>query len=102
MVVLDASRRNQRVPRLAGWSLGAGVVATIGANLAHGLGHRPEDVGADECGRGHRCGAQRGDHGKRGIGPVEMPPAACFAFRFRCTGSGSGSACSRLSAMAAY
>lgn len=43
-VVLDASRRNQRVPRLAGWSLGAGIVATVGANLAHGLGHGP--VGA--------------------------------------------------------
>jgi hypothetical protein len=44
MVVLDASRRNQRVPRLALWSLGAGIVATVGANLAHGLGHGP--VGA--------------------------------------------------------
>jgi Protein of unknown function (DUF2637) len=39
MVVLDASRRNQRVPRLALLSLGAGIMATIGANLAHGLGH---------------------------------------------------------------
>jgi hypothetical protein len=41
MVVLDASRRSQRVPRLAGWSLGAGIVATVSANLAHGLGHGP-------------------------------------------------------------
>jgi hypothetical protein len=41
MVVLDASRR---VPRLAAWSLGAGIVATAGANLAHGVGHGP--VGA--------------------------------------------------------
>jgi Protein of unknown function (DUF2637) len=39
MVVLDASRRNQPVPRLAAWSLGAGIVATVGANLAHGVGH---------------------------------------------------------------
>ena len=39
MVVLDASRRNQPVPRLAGWSLGVGIVATVGANLAHGVGH---------------------------------------------------------------
>jgi hypothetical protein len=39
MVVLDASRRNQRVPRLAARSLGAGIVATVGANLAHGVGH---------------------------------------------------------------
>jgi hypothetical protein len=44
MVVLDASRRRQRVPRLAAWSLGAGIVATAGANLAHGVGHGP--VGA--------------------------------------------------------
>jgi hypothetical protein len=44
MVVLDASRRRQPVPRLAAWSLGAGIVATVGANLAHGVGHGP--VGA--------------------------------------------------------
>src|ERR1700761_4547734 len=44
MVVLDASRRGQPVPRLAAWSLGAGIVATVGANLAHGLGHG--EVGA--------------------------------------------------------
>jgi hypothetical protein len=44
MVVLDASRRNQPVPRLAAWSLGVGIVATVGANLAHGVGHGP--VGA--------------------------------------------------------
>src|SRR5262249_7980339 len=35
---------NHPVPRLALWSLGAGIVATVGANLAHGLGHGP--VGA--------------------------------------------------------
>jgi hypothetical protein len=40
MVVLDASRRHH-VPRLAAWSLGAGIVATVGANLAHGLGDGP-------------------------------------------------------------
>ena len=44
MVVLDASRRNRPVPRLAAWSLGTGIVATVGANLAHGVGHGP--VGA--------------------------------------------------------
>ena len=44
MVVLDASRQNQPVPRLAAWSLGVGIVATVGANLAHGVGHGP--VGA--------------------------------------------------------
>jgi hypothetical protein len=41
MVVLDASRRGQPVPRLAAWSLGAGICATVGANLAHGVGHGP-------------------------------------------------------------
>ena len=41
MVVLDASRRNQRVPPPSQWSLATGIVATIGANLAHGLGHGP-------------------------------------------------------------
>lgn len=41
MLTLDASRRNQPVPPLARWCLGAGIVATVGANLAHGLGHGP-------------------------------------------------------------
>ncbi|WP_433326524.1 DUF2637 domain-containing protein [Spirillospora sp. CA-294931] len=41
MVILDASRRNHRVPLLAKWSLGVGIVATIGANVAHGLNHGP-------------------------------------------------------------
>jgi hypothetical protein len=36
MVILDASRRGQPLPRLAAWSLGTGLVATVGANLAHG------------------------------------------------------------------
>ncbi len=44
MLILDASRRNQPVPPLARWCLGAGIVATTGANLAHGVGHGP--VGA--------------------------------------------------------
>jgi hypothetical protein len=41
MLILDASRRSQPVPALARWCLGAGIVATVGANLAHGLGHGP-------------------------------------------------------------
>ena len=41
MLILDASRRHQRVPPLARWCLGAGITATIAANLAHGLGHGP-------------------------------------------------------------
>jgi Protein of unknown function (DUF2637) len=41
MLILDANRHNRPVPALARWCLGAGIVATIGANLAHGLGHGP-------------------------------------------------------------
>ena len=41
MVILDANRRHHPVPALAKWSLGMGIVATIGANLAHGIGHGP-------------------------------------------------------------
>jgi hypothetical protein len=41
MLFLDASRRNESAPPLARWCLGAGITATIGANLAHGLGHGP-------------------------------------------------------------
>jgi Protein of unknown function (DUF2637) len=41
MLILDANRRNQPAPALARWCLGAGIAATIGANLAHGLGHGP-------------------------------------------------------------
>jgi len=41
MVILDASRRKQPVPALAKWSLGVGITATIGANVAHGLTHGP-------------------------------------------------------------
>src|SRR6266851_704166 len=41
MLMLHASRRNQPAPLLARWCLGAGIVATISANLAHGLGHGP-------------------------------------------------------------
>jgi len=37
MVILDASRRQQRVPRLAAWSLGASITATIGIHLGHSL-----------------------------------------------------------------
>jgi len=41
MLILDASRRNQPVPPLARWCLAAGISATVGANLAHDLGHGP-------------------------------------------------------------
>jgi hypothetical protein len=39
MVMLDSARRGARVPTLARWLLGLGIVATLAANVAHGLGH---------------------------------------------------------------
>jgi hypothetical protein len=39
MVMLDSARRGVRVPALARWLLGSGIVATLAANIAHGLGH---------------------------------------------------------------
>jgi hypothetical protein len=41
MLILDASRRHRLAPALAWWCLGAAITATVGANLAHGLGHGP-------------------------------------------------------------
>ena len=39
MVMLDSARRGARVPALARWLLGLGIVATLAANVAHGMGH---------------------------------------------------------------
>jgi hypothetical protein len=39
MVMLDSARRGVRVPTLARWLLGLGIIATLAANVAHGLGH---------------------------------------------------------------
>jgi hypothetical protein len=39
MAMLDSARRDVRVPALARWLLGLGIVATLAANVAHGLGH---------------------------------------------------------------
>ena len=39
MVMLDSARRGIRVPALARWLLGLGIVTTLAANVAHGLGH---------------------------------------------------------------
>jgi hypothetical protein len=44
MVLLDCARRGTAVPALARWSLALGIVATLAANVAHGLAHGP--VGA--------------------------------------------------------
>src|SRR6185437_16065140 len=51
MLILDASRRHHPVPPLARWCLGAGITATIGANLAHGLGSRPDRGTGERLGR---------------------------------------------------
>src|ERR1700740_3117277 len=39
MVMLDSARRGARVPALARWLLGLGIVATLAANVAPRLGH---------------------------------------------------------------
>jgi hypothetical protein len=39
MAMLDSARRGVRVPTWARWLLGLGVIATLAANVAHGLGH---------------------------------------------------------------
>ncbi|MFA1539393.1 DUF2637 domain-containing protein [Actinomadura monticuli] len=41
MVILDASRQKHPAPPLAKWSLAVGIVATVGANVAHGASHGP-------------------------------------------------------------
>jgi Protein of unknown function (DUF2637) len=41
MVMLQSARRQARVPALALWLLGLGIVATLAANVMHGLGHGP-------------------------------------------------------------
>ncbi|MET8381589.1 DUF2637 domain-containing protein [Streptosporangium canum] len=44
MVLLDAARRRLPVPKLARWTLGLGILATLAANVATGWAHGP--VGA--------------------------------------------------------
>ena len=39
MVMLDSARRERAGSWLARWLLGLGIVATLAANVAHGLGH---------------------------------------------------------------
>jgi hypothetical protein len=39
MAMLDSARRDVPLPVLARWLLGMGIIATLAANVAHGLGH---------------------------------------------------------------
>jgi hypothetical protein len=39
MAMLDSARRHLPLPALARWLLGLGIIATLAANVAHGLGH---------------------------------------------------------------
>lgn len=41
MVMLQSARRHAPVPALALWLLALGIVATLAANVTHGLGHGP-------------------------------------------------------------
>lgn len=44
LVLLDAARRRVKAPALAWWLLGAGVLATLGANVAHGWQYGPVGI----------------------------------------------------------
>jgi hypothetical protein len=44
MVMVDSARQKAPAPALARWLLGSGIVATLAANIAHGLGH--DHIGA--------------------------------------------------------
>jgi hypothetical protein len=46
MVMLQAARRHVPVPALAVWLLALGIVATLAANVMHGLGDGPVDAAA--------------------------------------------------------
>lgn len=41
MVMLQSARQQTKVPALAVWLLALGVLATLAANVVHGLGHGP-------------------------------------------------------------
>jgi hypothetical protein len=60
MVMLDSARRDVRVPAFARWLLGLGIVATLAANVAHGLRHGI--MGAAVRGPGH---SHRGEAGRQ-------------------------------------
>ena len=55
MVMVGCARRKVPVPELARWLLGLGITATLAANVAHGLGARP-----DGCGVGRVAGGRPG------------------------------------------
>ena len=41
MTMLDATRRGNKIPNLARWTLGLGITASVLANIAHGIAHGP-------------------------------------------------------------
>ena len=76
MVVHDASRRGQRVPLLAARSLAAGIATTVGANLAHGLGHGGCVLGTDGTSLAHRRPQPAGDSPRTQHRPPQSPSRA--------------------------
>lgn len=85
MVMLDSARRRVRVPALARWLLGVGIVATLAANIAHSLGHGP--VGA-AVGRGQRsCLSGRLVRWARAISSRRIPIIWASGRRFRLSAS---------------
>ncbi len=55
MVVLDASRRGQPVPRLAAWSLGAGIVAGVPLDSTASSYPRPASARSAGTASGNGC-----------------------------------------------
>src|SRR5690242_3970475 len=59
MVMLDSARRGVGVPVLAPWLLGLGIVATLAANVAHGLGHGVIGAAARVACRHHQVAGRK-------------------------------------------
>jgi hypothetical protein len=88
MAGLDASRRNHRVPRLTAWSLAAGIVAAVGANVAHGVNHGPRCPGQ----RMARPGTGRLIRAAHAAHQIRSPSQRCPLHRHRIQPAGASSA----------
>jgi hypothetical protein len=76
MLILDASRRHHPVPPLGRWCLGAGIAATVSANLAHGPRPRTHRRTGQRVGDGwcFSCGGFAGHVKVMFINGVDLKP----------------------------